>query len=250
MQALGVIPARYGSTRLEGKPLVDIIGKPMIQHVYENVTRSSILDDVIVATDDSKIKKVVEGFGGKAVLTSPDCTTGTDRVAEVARNLDVQVVVNIQGDEPFINPEMINEVAEPLLRDKNILMGTLMHKIKNEEDLSNPNVVKVVTDKSGFALYFSRSLIPYPRRSEGHRAFEHIGIYSYQKDFLLKFDELKPTPLETSESLEQLRALENGYRIKVVLTKQKYIALSVDTPEDLEKARVFAKSLREKEGGF
>lgn len=250
MQALGVIPARYGSTRLEGKPLVDIIGKPMIQHVYENVTRSSILDDVIVATDDSKIKKVVEGFGGKAVLTSPDYTTGTDRVAEVARNLDVQVVVNIQGDEPFINPEMINEVAEPLLRDKNILMGTLMHKIKNEEDLSNPNVVKVVTDKSGFALYFSRSLIPYPRRSEGHRAFEHIGIYSYQKDFLLKFAELKPTPLETSESLEQLRALENGYRIKVVLTKQKYIALSVDTPEDLEKARVFAKSLREKEGGF
>lgn len=250
MQALGVIPARYGSTRLEGKPLVDIIGKPMIQHVYENVTRSSILDDVIVATDDSKIKKVVEGFGGKAVLTSPDYTTGTDRVAEVARNLDVQVVVNIQGDEPFINPEMINEVAEPLLRDKNILMGTLMHEIKNEEDLSNPNVVKVVTDKSGFALYFSRSLIPYPRRSEGHRAFEHIGIYSYQKDFLLKFAELKPTPLETSESLEQLRALENGYRIKVVLTKQKYIALSVDTPEDLEKARVFAKSLREKEGGF
>lgn len=250
MQALGVIPARYGSTRLEGKPLVDIIGKPMIQHVYENVTRSSILDDVIVATDDSKIKKVVEGFGGKAVLTSPDYTTGTDRVAEVARNLDVQVVVNIQGDEPFINPEMINEVAEPLLRDKNILMGTLMHKIKNEEDLSNPNVVKVVTDKWGFALYFSRSLIPYPRRSEGHRAFEHIGIYSYQKDFLLKFAELKPTPLETSESLEQLRALENGYRIKVVLTKQKYIALSVDTPEDLEKARVFAKSLRKKEGGF
>lgn len=250
MQVLGVIPARYGSTRLEGKPLVDIIGKPMIQHVYENVTRSSILDDVIVATDDSKIKKVVEGFGGKAVLTSPDYTTGTDRVAEVARNLDVQVVVNIQGDEPFINPEMINEVAEPLLRDKNILMGTLMHKIKNEEDLSNPNVVKVVTDKSGFALYFSRSLIPYPRRSEGHRAFEHIGIYCYQKDFLLKFAELKPTPLETSESLEQLRALENGYRIKVVLTKQKYIALSVDTPEDLEKARVFAKSLREKEGGF
>jgi len=250
MQALGVIPARYGSTRLEGKPLVDIIGKPMIQHVYENVTRSSILDDVIVATDDSKIKKVVDGFGGKAVLTSPDYTTGTDRVAEVARNLDVQVVVNIQGDEPFINPEMINEVAEPLLRDKNILMGTLMHEIKNEEDLSNPNVVKVVTDKSGFALYFSRSLIPYPRRSEGHRVFEHIGIYSYQKDFLLKFAELKPTPLETSESLEQLRALENGYRIKVVLTKQKYIALSVDTPEDLEKARVFAKSLREKEGGF
>lgn len=250
MQALGVIPARYGSTRLEGKPLVDIIGKPMIQHVYENVTRSSILDDVIVATDNYKIKKVVEGFGGKAVLTSPDYTTGTDRVAEVARNLDVQVVVNIQGDEPFINPEMINEVAEPLLRDKNILMGTLMHEIKNEEDLSNPNVVKVVTDKSGFALYFSRSLIPYLRRSEGHRAFEHIGIYSYQKDFLLKFAELKPTPLETSESLEQLRALENGYRIKVVLTKQKYIALSVDTPEDLEKARVFAKSLREKEGGF
>ena len=250
MRVVGIIPARYGSTRLTGKPLVDIDGKPMIQHVYENVRKSSILDDAIVATDDERIKKVVEGFGGKATLTSSHHTTGTDRVAEVARELDAEVVVNIQGDEPFINPGMIDEVAQPLLEDKSIPMGTLMHEIKNREDFTNPNVVKVVTDKYGFALYFSRSLIPYPRRTEGHRAFEHIGIYSYQKDFLLTFASLKPTPLELSESLEQLRALENGYKIKVILTKHEYVALSVDTPEDLEKARLFARSLREKKGGL
>lgn len=240
-QAIGIIPARFDSTRLKGKPLADINGKPMVQHVYENVIKSSILDDAIVATDDERIKEAVENFGGKAVLTSKDHVTGTDRISEVAENLNVQVVVNIQCDEPFIKPGMIDDVVNPLLEDRDVPMCTLMHEI-DKKDFHNPNVVKVVTDTSGFALYFSRSLIPYPRHEEGHRVFEHIGIYSYQKVFLLTFSQLKPTPLEKSEGLEQLRALENGFKIKVILTKD-YIPLSVDTQEDLEQAREFARSL-------
>lgn len=241
-QAIGIIPARFHSTRLEGKPLADINGKPMIQHVYENVIRSSVLDDALVATDDMRIKEAVENFGGNAVLTSKDHPTGTDRISEVAENLDVQVVVNIQGDEPFINPGMIDKVVSPLLEDSKLPMCTLMHEIKHKEDFRDPNVVKVVTDRSGFALYFSRSLIPYPRNEQGHHVYENIGIYAYQKEFLLTFSKLKPAALERSESLEQLRALENGFRIKVVLARD-YISFSVDTPEDLERARAFAKRL-------
>lgn len=240
-QAIGIIPARFDSTRLKGKPLADINGKPMVQHVYENTIKSSILDDVIIATDDESIKEAVENFGGKVILTSKDHLTGTDRISEVAENLDVQVVVNIQCDEPFIKPGMIDEIVNPLLEDRDVPLCTLMHEI-DKKDFHDPNVVKVVTDTSGFALYFSRSLIPYPRHEEGHRVFEHIGIYSYQKVFLLTFSQLKPTPLEKSEGLEQLRALENGFKIKVILTKD-YIPLSVDTQEDLERAREFARSL-------
>ena len=240
-QVIGIIPARFDSTRLKGKPVADINGKPMVQHVYENSIKSPILDDAIVATDDKRIKEAVEKFGGKAVLTSKDHLTGTDRISEVAENLDVQVVVNIQGDEPFIKPGMIDEVVNPLLEDRDVPMCTLMHEI-DKKDFHNPDVVKVVTDTSGFALFFSRSLIPYPRHEEGHHVFEHIGIYSYQKDFLLTFSQLKPTPLEKSEALEQLRALENGFKIKVILTKD-YIPFSVDTQADLERARVFARKL-------
>lgn len=237
MKAVGIIPARYHSTRLEGKPLMDIHGKPMIQWVYENVMKADVLDDVFVATDDQRIVEAVERFGGRAVMTSSEHTTGTDRIAEVARNLDVHVVINIQGDEPFITPTMINEVAAPLLADQDIPMCTLMHEI-TEEDFQNPNVVKVVTDSSGFALYFSRSLIPYPRNKAGHRAFEHIGIYGYQKTFLLKLTALPPTPLEKTEALEQLRVIENGFKIKVIATAAAdYIPLSIDTREDLERAR-------------
>lgn len=243
MKAVGVIPARYHSTRLEGKPLVDIHGKPMIQWVYENVMKADVLDEVLVATDDQRIIEAVERFGGKAVMTSEDHTTGTDRIAEVAKHLDVQVVINVQGDEPFITPAMINEVATPLLEDQGIPMCTLMHEI-TEEDFQNPNVVKVVTDSSGFALYFSRSLIPFPRHKEGHQAFEHIGIYGYQKDFLHKLTQLVPTPLEKTEALEQLRVLENGFKIKVILTEaQDYVPLSIDTREDLEKARAITASI-------
>jgi len=243
MKAIGIIPARYHSTRLDGKPLADICGLPMIRHVYENTKKSSTLDFVIVATDDERIREACESFGAMVQMTSTEHSTGTDRVAEVAKKIDTEIVVNIQGDEPFIKPGMIDEVVEPLIKDKDIPMCTLMHEIKEKEDFHNSAVVKVVTDRFGFALYFSRSLIPYPRVEKGHRAFEHIGLYSYRKDFLLTFSSLKPTTLEVSESLEQLRALENGYRIKVVMTKEKYIPLSVDTPEDLEKARIYAESL-------
>lgn len=244
MRVLGVIPARYQSTRLPGKPLADINGKPMVQWVYERAAQSSILDAVIVATDDERVMEVVRSFGGKAELTSREHATGTDRVAEVAGKLDAGVVVNIQGDEPFIHPGMIGEIVRPLLEDESIPMCTIKREITAGEDLSDPNVVKVVTDMSGFALYFSRSLIPYPRYREAHRAYEHIGLYSYRKDFLMHFSKLKPTSLERTESLEQLRALENGFKIKVVLTMHDYVALSVDTPEDLDRAREFARTLR------
>jgi 3-deoxy-manno-octulosonate cytidylyltransferase (CMP-KDO synthetase) len=230
VRVVGIIPARYASTRLPGKPLQDILGKPMIQHVYENAARSKTLERLIVATDDQRM------------LTSRDHNTGTDRVAEVVRGMDVEIVVNIQGDEPFVHPGMIDEVVAPLLEDPALPMCTSMHEITESSDLANPNVVKVVVGLSGHALYFSRSLIPYPRKAEGRRAFEHIGMYAYRKDFLLKYAGLAQTPLETLESLEQLRVLEHGYRLRVVETRQDYVPLSVDTPEDLDRARVLART--------
>jgi len=249
MRVVGVIPARYASTRLPGKPLVDILGKPMIRRVYENAARSRLLEMLIVATDDERILAAVAAFGGQAVLTSRDHNTGTDRVAEVVRGLEAEIVVNIQGDEPFVHPGMIDEVVEPLLADPELPMCTSMHRITDPADFANPNVVKAVVDLAGDALYFSRSLIPYPRKTEGHRAFEHIGMYAYRKDFLLKYAALPQTPLEKLESLEQLRVLEHGYRLRVVETRQDYIPLSVDTPEDLEKARKLARELDEAGGG-
>jgi len=240
VKIIGIIPARYKSTRLEGKPLADIDGKPMIQHVYERASKSKKLDDLLVATDDQRIIDAVNKFGGKAVLTSEKHPSGSDRVAEVAKKLDADIVVNIQGDEPFINPEMIDEVVEPF-ENKSLLMATLMHEVLDESDFENPNVVKVVVNREGFALYFSRSLIPYPRNRIDFHVYEHIGLYSYRKDFLLKLTKLPPTPLERIESLEQLRALENGYKIKVILTRKEYIPLSIDTEEDLKKAREYIK---------
>ncbi len=247
MHVIGVIPARYQSTRLPGKPLADINGKPMIQHVYENCIRSSMLDEVIVATDDGRVLEAVRKFGGNVEMTSTAHSTGTDRVAEVVHKYDVDIVVNIQGDEPFVNPGMIDEIVQPLLEDENITMATLKCEILNKDALHDPNVVKVVTDASGFALYFSRSLIPYPQHGEHHHAYEHIGIYVYRKDFLLRYAQMTSTLLEKTEALEQLRVLESGHRIKVVETKQNYIPLSVDTQEDLEKARVLARSDRNEE---
>jgi len=239
MKVMGVIPARYHSTRLEGKPLADIDGRPMIRWVYENVKKAENLDDVLVATDDARIFEAVEGFGGKAVMTSSDHATGTDRIAEVVEAMDVEIVINIQGDEPFVTPAMINDVAAPLLADADIPMSTLMHEI-GESEAGNPNTVKVVTDSLGFALYFSRSLIPYPRNPGEHPVYGHIGIYGYRRDFLLKLTRMAPTPLEKTESLEQLRVIENGYKIKVVeTTAPDYIPLSIDTPDDLERARKF-----------
>jgi 3-deoxy-manno-octulosonate cytidylyltransferase (CMP-KDO synthetase) len=236
VEAVGVIPARYRSTRLEGKVLADIWGKPMIQHVYERACQAALLDRVIVATDDERIRKAVESFGGLAVMTSPHHPSGTDRVGKVVEDMDVNIVVNIQGDEPLIPPLAINMAVDSLLKDPSIPMATLMQKVTDSEELANPNVVKVVTDRNGFALYFSRSPIPYPRQKNDSPMYKHIGLYGYRKDFLLQYLKLDPSPLERTESLEQLRALENGFRIKV-LKVEHYEGIGVDTEEDLSRVR-------------
>ncbi len=248
MKVVAVIPARYGSTRFEGKPLADILGKPMIQRVYEGVSRSRLINEVIVATDDRRIVEAVEGFGGKALMTSPDHATGSDRVAEVARKRRAEIIVNVQGDEPLLTGAIVDQAVKPLLKDASIPLSTLMTRIEEVKDWINPNTVKVVVDQKGFALYFSRSPIPFPRdlnverllaaSSRGknplpHRAFKHIGVYVYRREFLLRYSKMKHTPIEKLEKLEQLRALENGYPIKV--TAVDYEPLSVDTPEDLGK---------------
>lgn len=241
-----VIPARYGSTRFEGKPLALILGKPMIQYVYEGVCQSRLIDQVYIATDDQRIMEVVRSFGGKAVLTSPDHPTGTDRVAEVARNLRADIIVNVQGDEPLIKGRIIDQAIRPLLRDEGLLLSTLMTRIEEVKDWVNPNIVKVVVTRENDALYFSRSPIPLPRDlnmerllsnpSKGNdllpkKVFKHIGVYVYRRDFLLRFSKMKPTPLEKLEKLEQLRALENGVRIKVIPVQ--YEPICVDIPEDI-----------------
>ncbi len=248
MKTSAVIPARYRSTRFEGKPLADILGKPMIQHVYEGVRQSKLIDEVIVATDDQRILEAVKSFGGKAIMTSATHFTGTDRVAEVAKNLKSEIIVNVQGDEPLIKGSIIDKAIRPLLTDDTLHMSTLMTRIEEVRDWLNPHIVKVVVDQKNFALYFSRSPIPFPRdlnigRLESNpfgtsrplpkRVFKHIGVYVFRKKFLLNFSKMKPTPLEKLEKLEQLRALENGYRIKV--TPVNYEPICVDTPEDLEK---------------
>ena len=243
MDVVGIIPARYGSTRLAAKALADILGKPMIQHIYERTKEASVLDEVIVATDDERIKKAVSDFGGKAVLTSKEHTSGTERLTEVVFDLDVKVIVNIQGDEPLIHPSMINDVAYALLENKEMVMSTLKHRISDEKEFDNPNVVKVITDKNNFAVYFSRSPIPnFLRKKEGLdiTLYKHIGIYAYTKDFLLTFKGLKPSRLEEAESLEQLRAIEHGYKIKVLETRHETI--SVDTQEDLDKVISYLKN--------
>ena len=235
MDAIGIIPARYQSTRLEGKVLKDLLGKSVIRHVWENAKHAATLDDLIVATDDERIKAEVLGFGGKAVLTAKEHKTGTDRLREVVNSIDVKVVVNIQADEPLLHPSMIDEIVRPLLEEKDIVMTTLRKKITDPEDLKNPNVVKVVCDKNGYALYFSRSPIPYPRFTEGTVHYKHIGLYAFTKDFLFTFTNLPASSLEEAEGLEQLRVLENGYRIKVATTE--FDTIGIDTAEDLERAK-------------
>lgn len=237
MKIIGIIPARYGSARLEGKPLKDICGKPMIQRVYEAAQQAQWLDQVYVATDDARIVAAVEQFGGNVRLTSVDHKTGTDRIAEVAAALDVEIVVNLQGDEPLVNPAMIDEVIQPLVDDSHLPMSTLCVPILEEEALHDPNVVKVVFTQKGDALYFSRSLIPYPRKRDNFQAYEHLGLYAYRKDFLLTYIALPQSRLEINESLEQLRVLEAGYQLKVVVSAHPYDGVSVDTLEDLEKVR-------------
>lgn len=235
---VGIIPARFQSTRLPGKPLSLINGKPMIWYVYNQAKKSRYLEEVLVATDDQRIVQTVEEFGGKAVLTSPHHPTGTDRLAEVAENLTARIIVNIQGDEPLIRPEMIDQAIEPLLNDEKLVMATLKKEIKEQEELTSPHVVKVVTNLQNRALYFSRSLLPYPRVA-GAPVYKHIGLYVYRREFLLALSQMQPTPLEKSESLEQLRVLENGYPLYVAETQ--YESLGVDTAEDLAKVAALIK---------
>jgi len=241
---IAVIPARYGSTRFPGKPLAMIKGRPMIQWVYERTKQSKLITRVIVAADDDRIQNAVSSFGGESLMTSPDHATGTDRIAEVVGNITCDIVVNVQGDEPLIHPDMIDQVIKPLIDDPSVPISTVCRKIKNREEAFDPHVVKVVFDKNGFALYFSRAPIPWDRdRWAGKHSwkeltltdhlFKHIGLYAYRRDFLLQYARMPQTTLETLEKLEQLRALENGYRIRTVVTL--HDSFGVDIPDDLSK---------------
>ncbi|MHA1683519.1 MAG: 3-deoxy-manno-octulosonate cytidylyltransferase [Promethearchaeota archaeon] len=235
-----IVPSRYGSSRLPGKPLADLGGKTVVQRTYEKA--KAAVDRVIVATDDERIADVVKKFGGEFVMTRDDHESGSDRIAEVAEKIDADIIVNVQGDEPFLDPRQIGEALEPLLNDDSIVMSTLSVKIVDEEELKKPGVVKVVSDLDGNALYFSRSIIPYPRKPEHCEFFEHVGIYVYRKDFLLKFVSWQPTKLELAEGLEQMRVMEHGYKIRVIETKYPRAAPCIDTPEDLEQAREYLKN--------
>jgi 3-deoxy-manno-octulosonate cytidylyltransferase (CMP-KDO synthetase) len=234
VKATIVIPARYASTRFPGKPLARLWGRPLIQHVYERAARSRLCDRAIVATDDERIAAAARGFGAEVSVTRPDHPSGTDRVAEVAEALGSDLIVNVQGDEPLVDPAAIDAAVAPLAADPEIIMGTLCTPLEQIEDLANPNVVKVVLDQEGFALYFSRLPIPFVRETGAHvERYRHIGLYVYRREFLLKLAALPPTPLEQAERLEQLRVLEHGYRLRVVVVDS--ASPGVDTPQDLER---------------
>jgi 3-deoxy-manno-octulosonate cytidylyltransferase (CMP-KDO synthetase) len=234
---VAIIPARYASTRLPGKPLADLDGRPMIEHVYRRVSAARGLSEVIVATDDLRIATRVHDFGGKVRLTKATHATGTDRLAEVVASMDVDVVVNVQGDEPLLDPRAIDELVAPFATDPTVQMTTLFRRIQDPADVSNPNITKVVIDRGGFALYFSRAPIPYVRDPRGGwpPLYRHIGLYAYRRSTLLVLASLDPTPLEQAEALEQLRALEHGIRIKAIETRHE--SFEVNTPADLEQVR-------------
>ena len=239
MKFLGIIPARYSSTRLEGKPLKLIEGHTMIEWVYKRAKKSN-LDSLIVATDDERIYNEVLNFGGQAIMTSTEHTNGTSRIAEVCEKIkDYDVIINIQGDEPLIEYEMINSLIETFKENKDLKMATLKHKLTDKEEIENPNNVKVICDKNDYAIYFSRSVIPYPRKGDDISYFKHIGIYGYKRDFVIDYSKMPATALEVAESLEQLRVLENGYKIKVLETTHSLIG--VDTQENLEQVINFVK---------
>jgi 3-deoxy-manno-octulosonate cytidylyltransferase (CMP-KDO synthetase) len=242
---IGVIPARFGSSRLPGKPLALIAGESMIRRVYERCAQAAVLDSLLVATDDARIADAVAAFGGRAVLTRSDHVSGTDRVAEAVQGFEAGIVVNIQGDQPFIDPVMIEETARPLVEDPSLEICTLMYPISRDHDLADPGVVKVVVDRAGNAMYFSRSLIPYPREQVAHKVFEHVGTYAYRKQTLMRLTQLAPTTLERVEALEQLRWLEHGLRIRVLESRvqdRAFCGFSVDTPADLERAELMLRA--------
>ena len=241
---IGVIPARYGSSRFCGKVLAEIAGKPMIQWVYEQASQSLTLDQLFVAVDDQRVLKCVEEFGGMAVMTKDNHQRGTDRIAEAVEHIPTDIIVNIQGDQPLLDPLMIDEAVQALLEDTSVQMSTLKIKIGAEE-YHDPAVVKVVADAYDIALYFSRSLIPYPRDEATVDVFEHVGLYVYRKDFLLLISKIPPSYLEKIEMLEQLRVMESGYKIKVIETKSKHAAgVSVDTPDDLARVEKLIREMK------
>jgi 3-deoxy-manno-octulosonate cytidylyltransferase (CMP-KDO synthetase) len=271
MKKVIVIPARYASTRLPGKPLREIGGKSIIRWVYEKAMESRLKDEVVIATDDERIRQAGEAFGAEVAMTSPDCRSGTDRCMEAIQRRNADIIVNLQGDEPFIRPDMVDMLFDVMVKER-LDMATLCSPIIDEEEYTNPNTVKVVLDKSGFALYFSRSPIPYLRNIEKSEMskvqsrqrrdnekceteiqnlksehlppstfhlsqciYKHIGIYAFSRSFLEKYVTMEKSPLEEAESLEQLRVLENGYRIKVLMTD--YNGFGIDTEEDLKRAQ-------------
>ncbi len=243
MKVVAVIPARYASSRFPGKVLADLAGKPMVQHVVERAAQAKTVGRVLVATDDERIAAAVRAFGTEAVLTDPGHPSGTDRIAEAIREVPCDLVVNVQGDEPLLPPAMVDEAVEPFLADPALEMGTVCRAIEDPRDLTDPNVVKVVRDLEGYALYFSRSPVPYSRdgqrRAGGAQPCKHIGLYVYRRAFLFRFTAWKPTPLEEAERLEQLRALEHGVRIRVVETR--HDSVGVDTPDDLARVQLLLK---------
>jgi len=229
-----IIPARYSSTRFQGKPLADIMGKPMIYYVYKRVLRNKNIDEVFVATDDDRIRNVVEQFGGNVIMTSDSHPTGTDRIAEAAQQVDADIIVNVQGDEPLVHPQMIDEAIAPIVKG-NIEVVTLMTKIENIADIIDTSTVKIVQDINGFALFLSRSPIPYPQTRQNYSVYKQIGLYAFTKNFLLKFATFDQTPLELNEGIEFLRIIENGHKLGTVETEHR--SFSVDTISDLHEAR-------------
>lgn len=249
---IGIIPARFESTRLYGKPLVDIGGKPMLQRTFESAAKSKLLSEIIIAVDDERVYDAAKKFGAQVYMTPKDLPTGSDRIAYVAEKLSTaEIIVNIQGDEPFIPGKMIDEAIEPLLFDKKVNISTLAKRITSPDELNSPSIPKVVFDYNSNALYFSRSPIPYVRdvisdtqKLRMAEFYKHIGLYVYQKPSLLKFTSMRPTDLEKYEKLEQLRMLENGMKIKVVVTE--FESISVDTEDDLMIARMYFEKNKNK----
>lgn len=239
MRILCVIPSRIGSTRMPRKPVLPIQGKPMIQWVYENASRCSVIDEVIVATDSDEIAALIQDVGGKVMMTDPDIRTGSDRVAAVAaQHPEADVVINLQGDEPFIKPKMLEQLVAPYLQGETPEMTTLASPLDMQTHYTQPGAVKVVTDIHGNALYFTRSPIPYFRTDESHApVYHHMGLYAFRRDFLMTYQTLEQTPLEKIEALEQLRVLEHGFKIRVCLTQDK--TLEINTPEEYEQAQQF-----------
>ena len=233
MRAVGLIPARFAASRFPGKPLAEIAGVPLVQRVWEGARSARRLSRVIVATEDERIAVACRGFGAEVALTSPDHMTGTDRIAEVAASLDEAIIVNIQGDEPLIEGAVIDAAVDALAADPSVSMSTVVHPA-DPDALDDPNRVKVVMDRNGRALYFSRSRIPYVRDGATMRMWQHVGLYAYRREFLLAFVKLAPTALERAESLEQLRALENGYAIKVATIEGAWRSVPVDVPGDID----------------